>query len=111
MHSFTIARRWKAAPASANFPGRVKCALSGFQPIAMRASQFFIATLKEAPSDAEIISHQLMLRAGLIRRLAGGIYTWMPMGLRVFAQGREHRAPGNGPRRGHRTAHAGRATL
>lgn len=50
----------------------------------MRASQFFIATLKEAPSDAEIISHQLMLRAGLIRRLAGGIYTWMPMGLRVL---------------------------
>ncbi len=50
----------------------------------MRASQFFIATLKEAPSDAEIISHQLMLRAGLIRRLAGGIYSWMPMGLRVL---------------------------
>jgi len=50
----------------------------------MRASKFFIATLKEAPSDAEIVSHQLMLRAGLIRRLAGGIYTWMPMGLRVL---------------------------
>ncbi len=50
----------------------------------MRASQFFISTLKEAPSDAEIVSHQLMLRAGLIRRLAGGIYTWMPMGLRAL---------------------------
>jgi prolyl-tRNA synthetase len=50
----------------------------------MRASQFFVSTLKEAPSDAEIVSHQLMLRAGLIRRLAGGIYTWMPMGLRVL---------------------------
>ena len=50
----------------------------------MRASQFFVATLKEAPSDAEIVSHQLMLRAGLIRRLAGGIYTWMPMGLRAL---------------------------
>ncbi len=50
----------------------------------MRASQFFIATLKEAPSDAEIVSHKLMLRAGLIRRLAGGVYTWMPMGLRVL---------------------------
>jgi len=49
----------------------------------MRASQFFITTLKEAPSDAEIVSHQLMLRAGLIRRLAAGIYTWMPLGLRV----------------------------
>ena len=50
----------------------------------MRASKFFIATLKEAPADAEIVSHQLMLRAGLIRRLAGGIYTWMPLGLRVL---------------------------
>ena len=50
----------------------------------MRASRFFIATQKEAPTDAEIVSHKLMMRAGLIRRLAGGIYTWMPMGLRVL---------------------------
>src|ERR1035437_8249559 len=50
----------------------------------MRTSQFFISTLKEAPSDAEIVSHKLMLRAGLIKRLAGGIYTWMPMGLRIL---------------------------
>ena len=50
----------------------------------MRTSQFFIATLKEAPSDAEIVSHKLMLRAGLVKRLAGGIYTWMPIGLRVL---------------------------
>ncbi len=50
----------------------------------MRARQFFISTLKEAPAEAEIISHQLMLRAGLIRRLAGGIYSWMPLGLRVL---------------------------
>ena len=50
----------------------------------MRTSQFFVSTLKEAPSDAEITSHKLMLRAGLIKRLAGGIYTWMPMGLRVL---------------------------
>ncbi len=49
----------------------------------MRVSQFFLSTLKEAPADAEITSHRLMLRAGLIRRLAGGIYTWMPLGLRV----------------------------
>jgi prolyl-tRNA synthetase len=49
----------------------------------MRVSQFFISTLREAPADAEIVSHQLMLRAGLIRRLAGGIYTWMPLGLRI----------------------------
>ena len=52
--------------------------------ILMRTSQFFLSTLKEAPSDAEIVSHKLMLRAGLIKRLAGGIYTWMPAGLRVL---------------------------
>lgn len=50
----------------------------------MRASQFLIATVKETPSDAEVISHQLMLRAGLIRKLAAGLYTWLPMGLRVL---------------------------
>lgn len=50
----------------------------------MRASQYLIATLKETPSDAEIISHQLMLRAGLIRKLASGLYTWLPTGLRVL---------------------------
>jgi prolyl-tRNA synthetase len=49
----------------------------------MRASRYFLATLKEAPSDAELVSHKLMVRAGMIRRLAGGIYTWMPIGLRV----------------------------
>ena len=50
----------------------------------MRTSQFFLTTLKEAPSDAEVISHQLMLRAGFIKRAASGIYTWMPLGLRVL---------------------------
>jgi prolyl-tRNA synthetase len=50
---------------------------------AMRVSRFFLTTTKEAPADAEIVSHRLMLRAGLIRRLAGGIYTWLPLGLRV----------------------------
>src|ERR1035438_5187283 len=50
----------------------------------MRASRFFIATLKEAPSDAEVVSHQLMQRAGMIKRLGSGIYTYMPMGLRVI---------------------------
>ena len=50
----------------------------------MRASQYFIATLKETPSDAEIISHQLMLRSGMIRKLGSGLYTWMPLGLRVL---------------------------
>ncbi|MBK7014630.1 MAG: proline--tRNA ligase [Sulfuritalea sp.] len=50
----------------------------------MRASQFHVATLKEAPADAEVVSHQLMIRAGMIRKLAGGIYSYMPMGLRVI---------------------------
>jgi len=50
----------------------------------MRVSQFFISTLKEAPSEAELTSHKLMLRAGLIRRLGSGLYTWMPMGLRAL---------------------------
>lgn len=50
----------------------------------MRASNLLISTLKETPADAEIVSHQLMLRAGLIRRLASGLYTWLPMGLKVL---------------------------
>ncbi len=50
----------------------------------MRASQFLIATLKESPSDAVVISHQLMLRAGMIRKLASGLYTWLPLGLRTL---------------------------
>ncbi|UJP04395.1 MAG: proline--tRNA ligase [Nitrosomonas sp.] len=50
----------------------------------MRASQFFISTLKEAPSEAELVSHKLMLRAGLIKRLGSGLYTWMPPGLRIL---------------------------
>jgi len=50
----------------------------------MKASQFFISTLKEAPADAEIVSHKLMMRAGMIKRLGAGIYTYMPMGLRVI---------------------------
>ncbi|MDE1943296.1 MAG: proline--tRNA ligase [Betaproteobacteria bacterium] len=50
----------------------------------MRLSRFFISTLKEAPAEAELVSHRLMLRAGLIRRLGSGLYTWMPLGLRVL---------------------------
>jgi prolyl-tRNA synthetase len=50
----------------------------------MKASQFFVSTLKEAPADAEVVSHRLMLRAGLIKRLGAGIYNYMPMGLRVI---------------------------
>ncbi len=50
----------------------------------MRTSQYLLATLKETPADAEVISHQLMLRAGMIRKLASGLYTWLPTGLRVL---------------------------
>ncbi|BDX07566.1 proline--tRNA ligase [Planctobacterium marinum] len=50
----------------------------------MRTSQYLLSTLKETPADAEVISHQLMLRAGLVRKLASGLYTWLPTGLRVL---------------------------
>ena len=50
----------------------------------MRASQYFLSTLKEAPNEAELPSHKLMLRAGMIKRLSSGLYTWMPLGLRVL---------------------------
>ena len=50
----------------------------------MKASQFFISTLKEAPADAEVVSHKLMMRAGLIKKLGAGIYSYMPMGVRVI---------------------------
>src|SRR5918997_388332 len=50
----------------------------------MKTSKFFIATLKEVPAEAEVVSHRMMLRAGLIRRLAAGIYTWLPLGVKVL---------------------------
>ena len=52
--------------------------------VSMRAGRFLFATLRETPNDAEVISHQLMLRAGMIRKLASGLYTWLPMGVRVL---------------------------
>ncbi|MGB5474655.1 MAG: proline--tRNA ligase, partial [Gammaproteobacteria bacterium] len=50
----------------------------------MRLSQFPLSTLKETPADAEVISHQLMRRAGMLRKQAAGIYSWLPLGLRVL---------------------------
>ena len=50
----------------------------------MRARSFFISTLKEAPADADVVSQQYMIRAGMIKKLAAGVYTYMPMGLRVI---------------------------
>ena len=62
----------------------------------MRVSHYFISTLKEAPAEAEIVSHRLMLRAGLIKRLAAGIYTWMPLGVRVLHKVENDRPRGDG---------------
>jgi len=50
----------------------------------MRTSQYLLATVKETPADAVVTSHQLMLRAGMVRKLASGLYTWLPSGLRVL---------------------------
>ena len=50
----------------------------------MRFSQYFLPTLKDIPSEAEIISHQLMLRAGMVKQSSAGIYSWLPLGLRVL---------------------------
>ena len=50
----------------------------------MKVSQFFLATIKETPADAELVSHRLMIRAGMLRKLASGLYTWLPLGLRVL---------------------------
>ena len=58
----------------------------------MRTSQYLLSTLKETPADAEVISHQLMLRAGMIRKLASGFYTWLPPGGARSEKSRKHRA-------------------
>src|SRR5271156_736768 len=50
----------------------------------MRVSQFYLTTLKEAPAEAEVVSQQLMVRAGMIRKLSAGIYSWLPLGLRTL---------------------------
>lgn len=50
----------------------------------MRTSQYLLGTVKQTPADAVVISHQLMLRAGMVRKLASGLYTWLPSGLRVL---------------------------
>jgi prolyl-tRNA synthetase len=69
---------------TARIPCKIAPSFQTWQPFTMRVSQFFISTLKEAPSEAELPSHRLMLRAGYIRKLASGLYTWMPLGLRVL---------------------------
>ena len=58
----------------------------------MRYSQYFLPTLKETPGDAEVVSHQLMSRAGMIRKVAAGIYDYLPLGPSGHPQGREYRS-------------------
>ena len=55
----------------------------------MRWSRYYIPTLKEAPADAEVISHKLLVRAGMIRKLTSGIYTWLPLGLRTLEKAKD----------------------
>ena len=71
-----MAGKWAQTPSAVWNPSR-RC-------LQMKASQFLISTLREAPADAEVLSHQLMTRAGMIKKLGAGIYTYMPMGLRVI---------------------------
>ena len=62
----------------------------------MRLSRFWLTTQKETPADAEVISHQLMLRAGMIRQNALGVYSWLPLGLRVLRKANSGKNPGAG---------------
>ena len=79
---FSIRDRYESTILGQN---RLECALCGnVVTSAMRFSELALTTLKEVPAEAEIVSHKLMLRAGLIRRLASGLFTWMPLGLRVL---------------------------
>ena len=71
-------------PQNITRPTLAKWAFSSPKSLPMRLSQFHLRTTKETPADAEIISHQLMLRAGMVRKLASGLYTWSPLGLRVL---------------------------
>jgi hypothetical protein len=88
----TKATKWRSTPSSARpsckrpkRPGLfLQSLISRSQGRFMRVSRFPLFTVKETPADAEVVSHQLMLRAGLIRKLAAGIYTWLPLGLRVL---------------------------
>ena len=64
----------------------------------MRSSQFFLPTLRENPAEAQIVSHRLMLRAGMVRQASAGIYSWLPLGFRVLQEDRADRARGAGPR-------------
>ena len=70
--------------AQREFAGKIRPRRSTLEVPIMRISQFFLSTLKEAPAEAELPSHKLMVRAGYIKKLSSGLYSWMPMGLRVL---------------------------
>ena len=72
----------------------------------MRLSRYFLPVLRETPAEAQIVSHRLMLRAGMIRQEAAGIYAWLPLGHRVLKKDRADRPRGDGPGRRRRTADA-----
>ena len=75
---------------------RPRHAASSLAPMILRMSSLFVRTLREDPADAEVPSHRLLVRAGYIRRAAPGIYTWLPLGLRVLRNDRAHRPRGDG---------------
>src|SRR5437899_598291 len=66
--------------------GRRIAAMLGYRSASMRMSRLFLRTLRDDPADAEIASHRLLLRAGCVRRVASGIYAWLPLGQRVLAK-------------------------
>jgi len=74
----------------------------------MKLSNYYLPTLKEAPKDADTLSAKLMIRAGLIRKVASGLYEWLPLGLRVLKKSGKHRPRRNGPRRRQRSVAARR---
>ena len=78
-------------------------------PLVTRLSSYFLPTLKEPPADAEAISHVLMVRAGLVRQLGAGMWTWLPAGWRVHRRGSERDPRGDGRDRGAGDADAGAA--
>ncbi len=72
----------------------------------MRLTQYFLPVLKETPAEAQIASHRLMLRAGMIRQASAGIYSWLPLGYRVLRRIEDDRASGAGAGRAYRDADA-----
>ena len=100
-----LQRCWRhLAAATRRPPVTVAAPQPAWTEPAMRLSRSFIPTMKETPAEAQIVSHRLMLRAGLVRQTSAGIYAWLPLGFRVLQQHRADRARGAG--RGRRAGSA-----